>query len=241
MPANVQKTPFSQSIERFADRKIASALELLGQSLPASVVGVKSSGIVTVKFELANVPFTLPQITVPIAFPEYVRLPIQQGMKGMVIAADAYLGGMSGLGGGTADLTPRPNLSNLVFVPLGNSSWAAPVDPNAVELYGPDGAILYSSDKTAMLKVTKTENSWTAPASAPITLNGNVIITGNLQIEGLIQNLTGGTYQGTIQTSGEITAKVGAGPVSLSTHKHTQPNDSHGDAEQPTASPTAGT
>src|ERR1700682_2240852 len=99
MADQAQKTSLARGLEQFANRKVRSAIELLGQALPASVATVVSSGIVTVKFELTNVPFTLPQITAPILGSKYVRLPIQTGMKGMVIAADAYLGGMSGLGG----------------------------------------------------------------------------------------------------------------------------------------------
>lgn len=156
MASNAQKTPIARTLEQWGQRKARAAIDLLGQSLPCSVASVISSGIVTVKFELTNVPFTLPQITVPIAFPEYVRLPIQQGMKGAVMAFDAYLGGMTGLGGGTADLTPRPNLSNLAFVPLGSTSWAAPIDPNSLELYGPDGVILHNVPRTVTFTLNGT-------------------------------------------------------------------------------------
>jgi hypothetical protein len=151
-----QKTPIARSLEQFANRKVRGALDLMGQALPASVVTIVSSGIVKVKFELTNVPFTLPQITVPMIGSEYIRLPIQTGCKGLVIAADAYLGGMSGLGGGTADLTPRPNLSNLVFVPIGNSNWSTADDPNSVVIYGPDGVILRTLDKAASITIAET-------------------------------------------------------------------------------------
>jgi hypothetical protein len=151
--SNSQKTALARSLEQFANRQVRSALDLLGQALPCSVVTVVFSGIVTVKFEITNVPFTLPNITVSIIGSEYVRLPIQKGMKGAVIAFDAYLGGMTGLGGGTADLTQRPNLSNLAFVPLGNSGWSATDDPNAVVIYGPDGAIIRTAAKDSTLTV----------------------------------------------------------------------------------------
>ena len=171
MPNTGQKTPIARTLEQFGHRKAQSAINLLGQSLPASVATVVSSGIVTVKFELTNVPFTLQNITVPMIGSEYVRLPIQPGCKGLVIAADAYLGGMSGLGGGTADLTHRPNLSNLAFVPLGNKGWSAPDDANAVVIYGPDGAIIRTLAKDATLtiktgQVTIQAASVTAAASA---------------------------------------------------------------------------
>lgn len=243
MPSDVQKLALSRQLERFAGEKWAAAQQLLGRSLPASVISVISSGIVKVKFELdpQNVLFTLPQITVPIFGSEYVRLPIQAGMKGWVVPSDVYLGGVSGLGGGTADLSPRPNMANLVFSPIGNTAWDAPVDANAACIYGPDGAILYSADKTAMLKVTKTENSWLAPIAAPATIKGPLVVQGDLRISGNIVAEDGTTYTGNIATTGEVTAKFGAGHVGLSTHQHAQQNDSHGDTEEPTDAPTGGT
>lgn len=241
MPNDAQKLPLSRTMEQWGGRKWQAAQDLLGKSLPASVVKVVSSGIVTVKFELANVPFTLPQITVPFLGSEFVRIPIQVGMLGWVMSADAYLGGVSGLGGGTADLSPLPNLANLVFSPVGNSAWSATDNPNAVVIYGPDGAIVRTVDKSSMLTVTKEENSWLSPATAPVTIKGNLVVQGNVQIQGLIEDLNGGTYSGDIKTTGEIYAKVGAGQVGLSTHQHSQAADSHGDTEQPTNAPTGGT
>ena len=168
---NSQKTPLARSLESFANRKVAGAIQLLGQSLPASVAAIVSSGIVTVKFELTNIPFTLPQITVPIFGSEYLRLPIQVGCKGAVMAFDAYLGGMSGLGGGTADLTRRPNLSNLAFCPLGNSAWSATDDPNAVVLYGPDGAIIRTVDKTSALTINSSGATFKIPAGGTVVMS----------------------------------------------------------------------
>ena len=218
---NQQKTPLARSLEQFANRKVHSALDLLGQSLPCTVAAVIGSGIVKVNFELKNVPFTLPQITVPILGFEYVRMPIQTGCKGMVISADAYLGGMSGLGGGTADLTFRPNLANLVFVPLGNSGWSAADDPNAVVIYGPNGVILRDSDSKVVLTLSPTANTLNLPAGVPLTITGNVVIDGNLQLSGAIQSQTGATYAGDIQTAGNVVAGVGgADQVGLKTHGH---------------------
>lgn len=164
MVSNAQKTPIARSLERFAQRKAGAALELEGRSLPASVAAVLGSGIVTVKFELANISYTLNNITVPVEGSEYVRIPIQVGMLGWVKSADAYLGGVSGLGGGTADLTVRPNLSNLVWSPIGNKNWSAPDDPNKLVLYGPDGAILRTADKTAAVEANAQGVKVTIPA-----------------------------------------------------------------------------
>lgn len=202
MPNDGQKSPLARSLEQFANRKVAGALAQLGQNLPASAVSI-SGGIVTVKFEIANTPnspYTLPNINVPIVGSEYVRLPIQPGCPGMVMTADAYLGGMSGLGGGVADLAPRGNLSMLVWTPIGNTAWAAVIDANALELYGPDGVILHNVAKSAILKVTTAESSWTPAGGNPVTINGNLVVTGNVTVNGTVIAGDGGADQVGLQT-----------------------------------------
>lgn len=166
--ANQQKTPIAASLERFAARKIRGALTTLGQSLPATVVS-RNGGIVTVKFALTS-PYTLPNVTVPMWGSEYVRLPIQAGCPGFVMSADAYLGGMSGLGGGTADITPRGNLSMLVWTPIGNKNWSTSEDDNALVLYGPDGGILRTTDKTSIVSVTAAGTVITVPAGTSVQI-----------------------------------------------------------------------
>jgi hypothetical protein len=63
--------------------------------------------MVTVAFELHDTPYVFPNVTIPLFGPQYIRYPMQPGDKGIVIPADTYLGGVSGQGGGVADLTLR--------------------------------------------------------------------------------------------------------------------------------------
>lgn len=140
MPSNVQKTPLLRSLNDLARQRAGNAVQRLGKTLPCSVTAVRGS-IVTVKFEVLDPTFTLPPATMPIMGPEYIRYPIQIGCKGMAIAADAYLGGMSGLGTGIATLADQPNLSALVFMPVGNADFFS-VDGNLLVLYGPDGVLV---------------------------------------------------------------------------------------------------
>jgi len=177
MPNDSQKTPFPRTLERVTLRKANAAIELLGKSLPASIVTVVSSGIVVVKFELTNIPFTIPNLQVPVMGSEFIRLPLKVGMLGWVISADAYLGGMSGLGGGTADLSQRPGLSNLVWSPIGNTAWTATDDPNAVVIYGPDGVVVRTTDKNRTLKVTSSGASITVQEGDVVSIGA----TGMLQ------------------------------------------------------------
>lgn len=174
MANNAQKIPFQSSLNRFGEKKVNDAIQKLGKALPCSVVSVNGQ-IVTVKFELDNQPFTLPQITIPVLTFEYIRYPIQVGDKGMTIAADVRLGGISGLGSGSASLVPAANLTMLVFVPVANSNWTASPDPNKIVLYGPNGAILKSTNGSAQVDVDGTDVTITA---TNINLNGIVKING---------------------------------------------------------------
>lgn len=192
--SNAQKTPLARSLEAFASRKARGEIELTGQSLPASVVSVDGA-IATVRFELTNLPFTLPQIRVPILGSEYVRLPIQPGCKGFVVAADAYLGGMSGLGGGTADLSPRPNLSNLVFVPVGNSGWSASEDPDAVVIYGPNGVVIRDTGKNCTVTVGQTQ----------ITVNGKTEVLVEVGTAKMTMTSAGTVFDGPVTFNQPVT------------------------------------
>ena len=189
MADNAQKTWFGRDLNRFAEQKALDALQLTGKALPASVVSVAGS-IVTVQFEISAAPFTLPQVTVPILGPEYIRFPTQVGDKGFVVPADARLGAMSGLGKGTASLALPANLSALVFAPFGNKGWSATDDAQAVVIYGPHGAILRTVSGGA--KFTVNADGIVANfGGKTFTLNGSgmtidcdVVITGGLSSSG---------------------------------------------------------
>lgn len=90
------------------------------------------------------------------------------------------------------------------------------------------------------IKLTDKSGNVVEMKTGGVFVTGNLIVSGALQLAGGIKNAAGATYAGNIETTGEVIAKVGGGQVGLSTHVHTQPNDSHGDAEQPTAAPTGG-
>jgi hypothetical protein len=82
-----------------------------------------------------------------------MRVPYQKGDLGFCIPADAVLAGVSGMGGGVANLSLPANLSALVFMPIGNKNWSS-VDSNAVVLYGPNGCVLTTVAKGASLTLT---------------------------------------------------------------------------------------
>ncbi|AOJ69333.1 MULTISPECIES: hypothetical protein [Burkholderia] len=138
MADNYAKLPLQKSLNRLAIDRAQKAIEDTGNALPCRVTKV-TGAIVTVEFEMQGT-WTLPPVRIPKAESPWVRMPTQVGDKGVTMPADAYLGGVSGLGGGTADFRRRGNLSALVFVPVSNAS-SAPDDSNAAQVCGPNGMI----------------------------------------------------------------------------------------------------
>jgi hypothetical protein len=168
MADNAQKTPYGRYINEFAQKKILSAIQKLGKNLPCSVIAVSGS-IVTVKFEVQS-GFTLPSVTMPMFGPEYIRYPTQIGDLGVTVAADTYLGGISALGGGVADLSLRANLSMLLFLPVASKNWSPTDNPNAVVIYGPDGAVIRDTGNACSIVLTP----------SGIAIKGNVTVTGDV-------------------------------------------------------------
>ena len=167
MSGNTQKTPLGISLNRFAQAKALDEIQKTGRSLPCTVVSVLGS-IVQVKFDVrGNV--TMPNVTIPLIGSEYARPPIQPGCRGLTLAADAYLGGESGIGGGIASLTPPANLTALVFSPIGNKGWTS-VDGNAYVIYGPNGVVLRDSGSGTVLTLTG--------GGIVVTTSGDVVVNG---------------------------------------------------------------
>jgi len=216
------KKPLALTLSRLIASSMADGDQLAGQSWPVSVVSVDGA-IVTVVFEVAS-DFTLPQVTCPIAESRYVRLPVQVGDKGMVVAATARLGGVTGLGAGLAPLVAPSNLGALVYVPLGNTAWPT-VDANAVVIQAPNGAKILTDDGTAEIivdtsqvkviqgstTVTISGGNVTVDAPSNVTVNcpnsafnGNVAISGNLTVGGTIAVTGGATFLADVAVTGAV-------------------------------------
>jgi hypothetical protein len=217
-----QKTPTAQYLSQFAAKVVARFIAQLGKSLPCEVVSV-AGPIVTVKFNVTS-QYTLPQVTIPIFGPEYVRYPTQVGDLGVCFPVDTGIGPTTGLGTGTPVLSQKQgNLSNLVFFPVGSKSWSATDDPRAVVIYGPSGVILRTVLKDSVLTVATGKMTLKA---ALIELEGAVQITGTVSGDGAgggVVNfgstnvLTTGTATASTVTG---TSDVVGGGKSLKTHKH---------------------
>ena len=196
MTDNASRLWLQRSMNRLAVRRAAQAISALGQALPCSVTAV-SGAIVTVKFEVNASPWTLPEITIPKAESPWVRMPTQIGDLGWTVPADAYLGGVSGLGGGTADLSAPGNLEALVFVPVSNKT-SPPIDQNAAQIQGPNGAIIRTLDGSASVVVNTSGITMTFGTKV-VTLNAS-----GFTIDGILfdTHVHGGVQTGGSNTTG---------------------------------------
>lgn len=180
--SNAQKVPLTRALSAFATRKARDEIARRGRSLPGTVIDV-AGPIVTVNFDVSGA--TLPNVTMPLFGPEYVRYPIKAGDRGAAFPVDVYLGGVSGLGSGLADTSLRGNLSTLVWFPVGNKGWSD-VDPDAVTIYGPNGVVMRDQDSQTVS--TLTPNGLVVNAKTSITLavgsHSIVIDSSGVKIDG---------------------------------------------------------
>lgn len=229
---DAQRLNFAKSLNNFANEKIKEAFELAGKVLPATVVS-RSGKMVTVSFSLTNIPFTLPQVTIPLFGPEYIRYPMQPGDKGIVIPADAYIGGMSGQGGGTADLTQPPNLSALTYLPISNTEWSD-VDGEVLTMYGPEGVTIRDKASNSTFLLTPHSVAIATPDNFTVTVGGTVLslTQGMWQLTGQAGKL----QDASASTSPAIMHAGWAALVSwLNSHQHTNGNGG-GNTGSPTSS-----
>ena len=117
MADNALKTPLTQTIGNHTDRRANDFSHIQPKGLPCTVTKVEKD-IITVKFEGSNGVWTMPTMKMTQAFSPYGRDPTQVGDKGYASPSDYYLGGMTDLGGGSTNYSPRGNLTPLVFHPI---------------------------------------------------------------------------------------------------------------------------
>lgn len=205
MPSQHSKLWLQQQQNQLAINRALQAIQRQGRALPCRVVSVAGS-LVTVAFEIQDDTVTLPQVTIPKAESQWMRFPIQQGEFGLTMPSDAYLGGISGLGGGTANLTQRANLSALVFVPCGSSSFSE-VNSNAAYIAGPEGAVIQTQDGKSSIVVNE--------SGITLTFNGQTITF----------NASGLTSAVAVQVNSTINAteEITSGSVGLQSHVHQVP------------------
>lgn len=200
MSDNTKKTPLAIALDHLARQRAADHIELLGKALPCHVVTVNGQ-VVTVAFDVVG-PFTLPNVTLPLATWSYDWIPVQVNDRGVAVPADVYLGGVSGLGEGTADLSRRGNLSSHYFVPVANTNWQPPGgDAKMRILQGPDGVRLQDSNANTIL---------TVDAHGVVTIHGDLHVSGEIvaKYDSASVNLTTHTHKQNADSHGDTEQDV---------------------------------
>ena len=235
--SNGQKFSFLTALSNTSKVATEDRAAIEGRSLPCHVVSVDGQ-IVTVQFDMLPDGTQYPQITIPIATFEYIRYPIQKGDKGVTVAADVSLRGISGLGTGIASRSLTLSLVPLFFVPVSSAGWTKE-DPNKIVLYGPDGAILKTEDGASSITVEPgkiTENSDAIYLNAKdIYLGGGTIhLNGPIVQDPEQMTSTTAKFIGPM----DVQKDVVAGGVSLIKHPHDVKNVEPGSATIPSEPPT---
>ena len=236
--SNSQKFPFLKALNNTIHTANEDRAAIEGRSLPCHVVAVTGQ-IVTVQFDMLPDGMQYPQVTIPIATFEYIRYPIQTGDKGVTVAADVSLRGISGLGTGIASRSLTLSLVPLFFVPLSNAGWTKE-DPNKIVLYGPDGAILKTADGAS--SITVEPGKITEKADAIYLEGKDIYLKGVLHLNGPIVQDAGEMGETTATFIGpmNVTNDVVAGGISLMNHPHDVKNVQSGGSTVQSEKPKAG-
>jgi hypothetical protein len=233
-----QKFPFGKAISNMVQTHNDDRVAISGRSLPCHVVGVKGQ-IVTVQFDMLPDGTQYPQITIPIATFPYIRYPIQKGDKGVTVAAEASLRGVSGLGTGMASRSFTPSLTPLFFVPLSNAGWSAE-DPGKIVLYGPTGAVLKTADGAS--SVTVEPGKITEKADAIFMEAKDIYLKGVIHLNGAIVQDASEMVDTTASLIGPLNVENDAvvKGVSVSGHGHDVKNVQGGSSTVTSEKPNPG-
>lgn len=226
MSDNSLKTHLTVSLDAAARQRASDGDQMQGKGIPCKITKIISSNMVEVEFQIKG-PFTLPKTKMPISSEEYARVPHQVGDVGIAVPLDYYQGGISGLGGGTADYAQRANLTNLRFQGIGRKDLKGDVDKDAYNLYGKNGVVFFAMDAEGNKKTVITADK----EKIVIDLTNSDVKTVEIKGTTVI------TFDGELRVKGNVIAGYGSSNKTLLNHRHPQGDDSHGDSEVPTDPP----
>lgn len=201
--SDYDKLWMQHDLNTLAVNRANELIQTLGMALPCRVTAVNGA-IVTVALEVQS-DRPLPLVTLPKAESPWIRMPTQVGDFGVTMPASVYLGGISGLGGGTASMTQPGNLSALIFVPVSNAN-SPPANTNMAYVQGPDGATIQTTTGTTSSVVTDTSGTTVTFGSNTLTVNGSEINgavgSSSIQMTGISITLSAGGSSIVINASG---------------------------------------
>lgn len=172
MPSQHDKLWSQKRTNDLAVQRAKEAIQQLGHALPCRVTAV-AGALVTVAFEVDSTPWVLPQITIPKAESNWVRMPTQVGDTGITVPADTYIENIVGSATATPKITVQPgNLSALVFLPVSRKP-SPPQDQNAAIVQGPNGFIGQTTTGTASSVITDTSGTTITFGSTTLVINAS--------------------------------------------------------------------
>lgn len=199
--SNSQKFSFLSALSNMATTRAEDREALHGVELPCHVVNVEN-GIVTVQFDILPGTVQLPEVTVPVAGFEYIRYPIKVGDKGVTLASQVSLRGVSGLGTGMADMSLPPSLTALFFMPLASADWSA-ADPDKITLYGPAGALIKTTDGKASVAI-ESDSITLSVAGQTLELSSDGLKHNGVNIGGSHTHAVNGVESGSSSVTSEV-------------------------------------
>lgn len=228
--SNGQKNFFMKSMAEHGQAAIDGNANLDGKGWPCHVTAVNGS-IVTVMFDILPGNYNLPEVTIPVFGPEYIRYPIQIGDKGVTIPLSVSIRNVTGLGVGLPDMSAPPSLTALFFMPVGNITWSSQ-DGKKVVVYGPEGVICKDEAGTATVIIEKDKVTINAKEiylnGAMIHLNGQIVQDADQMPSGTTAKLIGPLH---------VENDTTAGGISLMGHKHDVNNVEPGSATRTSEKP----
>lgn len=115
-------------------------------------------------------------------------------------------------------------------------------EPKQYVLFKPDGGVKIADQHGNVIETGESGVTMRPPAGKPVTVDGNLVVTQDLNIAGAIKAQDGSTYAGNLVTTGDVTAGHGtADQVGLRTHRHQYDRPTGASAPAPTNAPTPGT
>src|SRR5580765_125298 len=213
------KRNLGTSLNDVAIARATDAIAKQSRALPCHVVSV-SGAIITVAFDVTT-SYNLPNVTIPLFGPEYIRYPIKHGDLGVVVPMDVSIAKQSGLGTDVPTDSGITNLSSLVFLPIANTAWSA-VDPTSVTVYGPGGVVLRDSGSGSVFTLTPTSIVMTGPSTIQATCGGTTmsLTPSGWSISGANSSFSDGAHSTSV--SG-MNAAWSALVTWLNTHVHVVP------------------
>lgn len=178
MSDNSLVAPLWRSLPTHARKQVQDGQQKTPQQIPVTVVSVQGE-LVTVKAETQG-NYTIEQFQVAQDHSQWIRQPTQVGDKGVVSAGDYYLGGQTGLGGGTANYRDRANLTTMVYRAV--SQKAFPKNPNrdvnAAFINGPNGVVLQDTNGTCVVTIAPNKITINVSGQPMFAIVGGTVFVG---------------------------------------------------------------